>query len=180
MSSPEWVSVSMPYVTPGSAHGGDAWAAEAAQRGGTGTQRLLEVREVTPAAEVAEALRVEAGAAVIVRRRLMLFNEQPVELTDSYYPASIARGTALGEPRKIRGGAVNLLAELGYRPGRVTEDVYTREPTEAQRSMLGLTSGEWVLGLTRVLSTAEGLPVELSVMTMVPQGRRLRYELTIE
>ncbi|MEU1884377.1 UTRA domain-containing protein [Micromonospora sp. WMMD987] len=73
-----------------------------------------------------------------------------------------------------------MLAELGYRPGRATEDVYTRQPTESQRSALGLTAGEWVLGLTRLLSTAEGVPVELSVMTMVPQGRRLRYELIVE
>ncbi|MBM7083321.1 UTRA domain-containing protein [Micromonospora sp. MMS20-R2-29] len=180
MSHPEWISVSMPYVTPRSREGGDAWAAEAAQQGGLGTQKLLEVAEMPPAAEVAEALLVDADTPVIVRRRLMMFDGQPVELTDSYYPASIARGTALSEPRKIRGGAVSLLAELGYRPGRVTEDVYTRQPTESQRSALGLAAGEWVLGLTRLLSTAEGVPVELSVMTMVPQGRRLRYELIVE
>ncbi|MFI9642701.1 UTRA domain-containing protein [Micromonospora sp. NPDC051925] len=180
VSRPEWISVSMPYVRPGSRAGGDAWAAEAAQRGGLGTQSLLEVVELTPAAEVTEALQLDAETPVIVRRRLMMFDGQPVELTDSYYPAPIARGTALSKPGKIRGGAVSLLAELGYRPRRVTEDVYTRQPTESQRGALGLTAGEWVLGLTRVLSTAEGVPVELSVMTMVPHGRRLRYELTVE
>ncbi|WP_425412619.1 UTRA domain-containing protein [Micromonospora halophytica] len=167
----------MPYVTPGS---GDAWAVESAQRGSVGTQRLLEVREMSPPADVALALRLEAGASVIVRRRLMLTDGQPVELTDSYYPASIARGTALGELRKIRGGAVSLLAEMGYRPERVTEDVYTRLPTETEREALGLARGEWVLGLTRLLRTAEDVPIELSVMTMVPQGRRLRYELIVE
>ncbi|NJP34244.1 UTRA domain-containing protein [Micromonospora thermarum] len=176
----EWLSVSMPYVRSHEAHGGDAWAADAAGQGGVGTQRLLEVREVVPVAEVAEAFRLAPGDRVIVRRRLMLLDGQPVELTDSYYPVSIARGTALAEQRKIRGGAVRLLAELGYRPRRVREDVYTRQPDAAERRMLDLTGHEWALGLTRVLSTEEGVPVEVSIMTMVPWGRRLRYELSID
>ena len=33
VSHPEWISVSMPYVTPRSRGGGDAWAAEAAAAG---------------------------------------------------------------------------------------------------------------------------------------------------
>ena len=39
-----WTSVSMPYV---SGQRGDAWGAEAAEHGGTGTQKLLSVDEVT-------------------------------------------------------------------------------------------------------------------------------------
>nr|WP_231935216.1 UTRA domain-containing protein [Micromonospora viridifaciens] len=169
----------MPYVLPGSAGQGDIWAADAERQGGVGTQRLLDVAEVVPGAEVAEALQVEPGSPVVVRRRLMLLDDRPVELTDSYYPVSIARGTALAEPGKIRGGAVGLLATLGYEPGLVREDVYTRMPDEAERRMLGLSGQEWVLGLTRLLSTRQGVPIEASVMTMVPQGRRLRYEMTI-
>ncbi|SCE71137.1 UTRA domain-containing protein [Micromonospora purpureochromogenes] len=180
MTGPEWLSVSMPYVVPRSPQDGDAWAEDATQQGGVGSQRLLEVAKVVPAVEVAEALQVQPGALVVVRRRLMLLNDQPVELTDSYYPASIASGTALAEPRKIRGGAIGLLAELGYRPGQVREDVYTREPDAAERRLLNLTGQDWVLGLTRLLSTRQGVPIEASVMTMVPQGRRLRYELTID
>lgn len=180
MSGPEWLSVSMPYVVPRSPQAGDAWAEDAAQQGGVGAQRLLDVAEVVPTVEVAEALQMEPGAPVVVRRRLMLLNDQPVELTDSYYPGYIASGTALAEPRKIRGGAIGLLAELGYRPGQVREDVYTREPDAIEREVLNLTGQEWVLGLTRLLSTREGVPIEVSVMTMVPQGRRLRYELTVD
>jgi DNA-binding GntR family transcriptional regulator len=179
MSDRTWLSVSMPYVLPTSAGQDDVWAADAAQQGGVGTQRLLEVAEIVPAAEVAEALRVEPGTPVVARRRLMLLDDRPVELTDSYYPTSIARGTALAEPRKIRGGAVGLLAMLGYEPGLVREDVYTRMPDEAEQRVLDLSGQDWVLGLTRLLSTREGVPIEASVMTMVPHGRRLRYEMTI-
>ncbi|MEO3775678.1 UTRA domain-containing protein [Micromonospora sp. B11E3] len=180
MNGPEWVSVSMPYVVARSPHDRDAWSEEAAQHGGVGTQRLLEVGEVAAPEMVAEALRIAPGAQVVVRRRLMLLDDRPVELTDSYYPTSIAQGTALGEHRKIRGGAIGLLAELGYRPAQVREDVYTRVPDTAERSALNLTERDWVLGLTRLLSTDEGVPIEVSVMTMVPHGRHLRYQLSVD
>ena len=81
----DWVSVSLPYVTGGAS---DAWAAEAAGRGGSGTQRLRMVSEVTPPRSVAEALETPAGEQVVVRRRVMLLDEKPVELTDSYYPVA--------------------------------------------------------------------------------------------
>ncbi|HWO68322.1 MAG TPA: UTRA domain-containing protein, partial [Umezawaea sp.] len=56
-------------------------------------QRLREVAEVEPPREVAEALSVAEGELVVVRRRVMSLDGRPVELTDSYYPVAIARGT---------------------------------------------------------------------------------------
>ncbi|MFC7708570.1 UTRA domain-containing protein [Micromonospora lupini] len=179
MNDLEWISVSTPYVTPRLTGETEAWKAEAAQNGGVGTQRLLDVSEIVPAAELAAALNLDTGETVVQRRRLMLLDGQPVELTTSLYPATIARGTGLAELRKIRGGAVTLLAELGYRPRQVSEDVYTRRATDDERSLLELSEDDWVLGLTRVLSTDDGLPVELSVMSMTPGGRRLRYQSSI-
>ncbi|MGO1053673.1 GntR family transcriptional regulator [Crossiella sp. CA198] len=169
-----WTSVSMPYV---SGHRGDAWGAEAAEHGGTGAQKLLGVDEVVASAEVADALRLNLGEPVIVRRRVMLFNDHPVELVESYYPATIALGTRLAEARKIPGGAVALLADLGHQPRHVREDVSARLATPAERTALRLNDPSCVLLLSRVLSTGLGLPVEASVMTMA-DGRRLRYELT--
>ncbi|MDG4790739.1 UTRA domain-containing protein [Micromonospora sp. WMMD1102] len=154
--------------------------AEAVAKGGVGSQRLLNVGEIVPEAEIAEALEIGVGSHAVVRRRLMLFDGRPVELTDSYYPLPIAQGTALAEPRKIKGGAITLLGELGHLPVQVREDVYARRPSETERETLGLSDHEWVLGLSRLSKTADGRPVEVSVMTMVPWGRRLRYELSID
>ncbi|MDQ7904700.1 UTRA domain-containing protein [Phytohabitans sp. ZYX-F-186] len=175
-----WVSVSTPYVTPRSPGDREAWAAEAAQHGHTGTQRLIEVSEVAASPVVAEALRLAADEPVVVRRRLMLLDDKPVELTDSYYPTAIARGTPLAEPRKIPGGAVTLLAELGHRPRRITEDVSSREPTAHERAALALDPQEWVLRLIRVAATDSGQPVEASMITMKARHRHLRYQLTID
>lgn len=170
-----WTSVSMPYV---SGQGGDAWGAEAAAHGGTGTQKLLGVDELPASKEVATMLGLAPGEPVVVRRRLMLFDDHPVELVDSYYPATIARGTRLGEARKIPGGAVAFLAGLGHLPHRVREDVSARLATPDERTALRLDDSSCVLLLTRTLFAENELPVEASVMTMVADGRRLRYELT--
>jgi GntR family transcriptional regulator len=174
-SASPWTSVSMPYV---SGHRGNAWGAEAAEHGGTGTQKLLTVDEVTASATIADMLGLDPGEPVVVRRRLMLFDDRPVELVDSCYPATIAGGTRLADPRKIPGGAVALLADLGYPPRRVREDVSARLATPGQRTDLQLSDPSCVLVLSRVLMTGNDLPVEASVMTMVADGRRLRYELT--
>ncbi|SDD58525.1 GntR family transcriptional regulator [Actinokineospora iranica] len=174
-STGRWTSVSMPYA---SGQRGDVWAAEAAEHGGSGTQKLLSVEEVPASAVVSDMLDLNPGEPVVVRRRLMLFNEHPVELTDSYYPATIARGTKLAEPRKIRGGAVALLADLGHPPRRVREDVSARLATPHEQAALELDALACVLLLARVLLTDNDRPVEASMMTMVAEGRRLRYELT--
>lgn len=170
-----WTSVSMPYV---SGRRGDAWGAEAAEHGGTGTQQLLGVEEVAAPATVADMLGLAPDEPVVVRRRLMLFDNQPVELVDSYYPTRIARDTRLAEARKVPGGAVALLADLGYPPRRVREDVSARLATPSERTILQLDASSCVLLLARILITENDLPVEASVMTMVADGRRLRYELT--
>jgi GntR family transcriptional regulator len=174
-SAGPWTSVSMPYV---SGPRGDAWAAEAAEHGGTGTQKLLSVAEVAASAMIADVLGLHPGELVVVRRRLMLLNDRPVELVDSSYPASIARGTRLAEPRKIPGGAVALLGDLGHPPRRVREDVSARLATPDERTALQLDDPSCVLLLARALISENDLPVEASVMTMVADGRRLRYELT--
>ncbi|WP_312888701.1 GntR family transcriptional regulator [Nonomuraea rhodomycinica] len=172
------MSVSAPYVRP-QAGEPDAWAQEAAQHGQAGTQLLREVAEIEPPAHIAAALGIQPGETVIVRRRTMLLDGQPVELTDSYYPADIARGTRLAEPRKVPGGAVRLLTELGHTPGHADEDVSAREPTDRERQMLHLPAGEWVLVLFRVLKSDAGRPIEASMMTMLARGRHLRYALSL-
>ncbi|WP_236788047.1 GntR family transcriptional regulator [Amycolatopsis sp. GM8] len=170
-----WTSVSMPYV---SGQRGDAWGAEAAEHGGTGTQTLLSVGEVGASESIAVMLGLARYEPVVMRRRLMLLDDHPVELVDSYYPATIARGTRLAEFRKIRGGAVALLADLGHPPRHVREDVSARLATPEERTALQLDDPSCVLLLSRTLIAENDLLVEASVMTMVADGRRLRYELT--
>ncbi|MEU6082963.1 UTRA domain-containing protein [Streptomyces sp. NPDC047108] len=179
MGESEWVSTSMPYVRPRGTSGADAWSTETAAEGRRGTQRIIHAGEVSPPGEVAELLGLPVGEDVVVRRRVMYLDDQPCELTDTYYPLRIARGTALAGTARIRGGAVSLLAQLGHRGVRLREDVIARLPDTDEAGTLGIEETEPVLQLTRLTLDHGDRPVQVDIMTMPSQRQRLRYELRI-
>jgi DNA-binding GntR family transcriptional regulator len=155
----------------------DAWSEEAAQAGRVGTQQIREVVTDEPPLDIAAALRLPPGAQAVVRRRTMLLDDIPVELTDSWYPAGIAVGTALASAGKIKGGSVTLLAELGYAVHEAREDITFRSATADEALALETSPGTPVIVLFRTCFTAAGVPFEASVMVMLAEGRHLRYRL---
>ncbi|MGW6721374.1 GntR family transcriptional regulator [Streptomyces sp. NPDC054995] len=179
MGEGEVISASTHYLAPTEADGGDVWSAEAASVGRRGTQKIVSAGEVAAPERVAGLLAVEQGGPVVARRRIMYLDGEPCELTDTYYPVEIARGTGLAGTAKIRGGAVRLLAELGYVGVRAREDVAARMPSENERASLSLKADEPVLELTRLTLDAAGRPVQADVMVMPPRGQKLRYEIRI-
>ncbi|WP_248966018.1 UTRA domain-containing protein [Sphaerisporangium perillae] len=171
----EWIGSSTSYLSPRAPGQRDAWSEELIETGRSGSQHLREVAEIAPPAQVAQALGMEAGGTVVVRRRMMLVDERPVELTDSYYPATVAAGTPLAEAKKIPGGAPTLLAEIGYSPDEVYEDISIRAPTREEADLLHVQDESLVVVLFRVVMAAGRIPFEASVMTMLPEGRHFRY-----
>jgi DNA-binding GntR family transcriptional regulator len=113
----------------------------------------------------------------VVRRRTILLDDRPVEQADSWYPTGIADGTALARPGKIKGGAITLLADLGYTAHEAREEIEVRAATADESTELALPKGAPVIVLRRTSLTAEEVPFEASVMVMAPQDRRLRYRL---
>lgn len=177
MTDAQWSGSSTPYLGSGQ---GDVWGEEAADQGRTGSQQILKAGPTTASREVAQRLGLPEGANVVERQRLILLDGQPVELAISYWPASWAAETALARPGKIRGGAVSLLAELGYTPGRVDEDVAARPPMGWESEALALTAGEWVLSMIRTIATPEGRPYEVSVMVSPGRIGRLHYSMKVD
>ncbi|MFF7189659.1 UTRA domain-containing protein [Streptomyces sp. NPDC008222] len=172
-SNDAWMGEAQPYLTPRQAGERDAWSTEAAAHGRRGSQRLLAVEEVDPPDTVRAFLAIGPAEKVVVRRRLILLDDEPVELADSYYPARIAHGTRLAERGKIPGGAVTLLAALGFTPeDEPLEDVFAATASSSQCAALRLPPGAPVLVLTRFTASTSGEPMEVSVMTMT---RHLQY-----
>ncbi|MFF8100126.1 UTRA domain-containing protein [Streptomyces sp. NPDC016640] len=168
----------MPYIESGH---GDAWGKEAAGQGRKGTQRILKAGHVVAPPAVSEALAITSGALVASRQRLILLDDTPVELAQSYWPAPVAQHAPLVSTKRIPGGAVSLLATLGYAPGAVTEEVSTRPPTEEEAEALDLTdSTEWILSLTRTISTPDEHPYEVSVMVSPGRVGRLHYSMKVD
>jgi GntR family transcriptional regulator len=145
---------------------GNAWVEDAAEQGKIGTQRLLAVEAGPPTPEVRAGLALTTGEDVVVRRRLILADDQPVEIAESYYPASIAAGTALAEDKKIRGGAVRFLAGAGY-PLDESIDRITSERAGEFADLLAVDQDEPLTVTRRTSSTDNAGPVEYAVNRMV-------------
>lgn len=177
MTDAQWTGSSAPYISPNQ---GDAWGKEAAAQGRSGSQRILFAGEAPAPEAVASAFDLEPGAPVVLRRRLILLDDVPVEIADSYWPPSVAAGTALASPGKVKGGAPTLLASLGYAPVDVDESVQTRPATDEECQALRMSdAGEWVLTLLRVVKDETNRPYE--VFASVAPGRigQLNYSMKV-
>ncbi|MGK5641003.1 UTRA domain-containing protein [Streptomyces sp. URMC 126] len=179
MSAQRWESESARYLVPRGHGRPDAWAEEAAERKGRGGQRLLEAGVVTPSGDVARALELADGESAVLRRRLVLLDDAPVEIVTSHYPGRIAEGTPLAGPGKIPGGAVTFLAELGYLAKKVEEGVGCRMPTADERALLRLGEHEPVLVVSRLVLADGDVPTEVCEMVMNARNRTVRYRMRI-
>lgn len=154
-----------------------SWKSAAERLGMRGTQQLTEVGEVAAADDVGGLLGVEPGSAVVVRRRVMLLDGEPVQLADSYYPLDLARGTPIAEPSKLPGGTVATLERLGLELGDFEEQVSARAATPEERQALQLADGVPVLVLTRTTYTTDRRPVEVSQAVLAADRHQLTYRL---
>lgn len=166
------------YMAPAAEGEPFRWLTEAVKSGGQGRSTLLDVTDAVPPADVRELLGLDDGQTAVLRRQLLTINDEPVELVASYYPADIARGTAITENRKIRGGTPTLLANLGYPPRLSVDRVSARVPTQEQAAALRLPGNLPVLRTLRVVYSDDTRPIEATVMVKAGHLYELRYEFT--
>ncbi|MGW3338193.1 GntR family transcriptional regulator [Streptomyces sp. NPDC001009] len=168
------------YMAPAPSGEPYRWLTEAAKLGARPASSLLDVRETSAPADVAAALRISGDEAVLVRQQLLTLDDEPVELVKSYYPMAIARGTAITEKRKIRGGTPALLAELGFPPRTSVDRVSARVPTQEQYRALRLPSDLPVLRTLRVVFSDDERPIEATVMVKAGHLYELQYEFSAQ
>ncbi|MFE4653588.1 GntR family transcriptional regulator [Streptomyces sp. NPDC056707] len=155
------------------------WISEAEKRSQRGSSKLIEVAAVTPPSEVAQALRLEQDCQVLMRKQVLFLDEEPTELTRSYYPLDLAQGTAMMERRKIRGGTPALLSELGYPTREFTDEVSSEIPTEDEVVALELPKDMPVLLTFRVVYSDNDRPIEVSLLAKAAHRYRMRYRLSV-
>jgi GntR family transcriptional regulator len=166
------------YMAPAERGERFRWLAEAEKTGGRARSRLLEVSETVPPADVRGLLGLEDDEPAVLRSQILTIDDEPVELVASYYPVAIARGTAVAESRRIRGGTPTLLTELGFPPRLSVDRVSARIPTQEQATALRLPGNLPVLRTLRVVYTTGDRPVEATVMVKAGHLYELRYEFT--
>jgi GntR family transcriptional regulator len=153
------------------------WIAAAARRDRVGSSTLIEVGERPAPAQVASAFGLSPGELVVMRHQLLLLDEEPAELVWSYYPTDVARGTALAENRKMKGGSPTVLDSLGYPLRNAVDQVGARFATVAEFVALKLPEDIPVLRQFRVAYTDQQRPIEVTVMVKAGQQYEVQYEL---
>jgi GntR family transcriptional regulator len=125
-------------------------------------------------------LRLAPGTTAIVRTRILFHNDQPVELSASYYPADIAANSSLAKTAKIRGGAPQALAELGFPQRTFVDRISARPPTVEEAETLDLPDGTPVIRQLRVIYSDNDHPVEASVLIKGAHLYELLYRQAVE
>ncbi|WP_431784356.1 GntR family transcriptional regulator [Streptomyces chumphonensis] len=164
------------YIAPRSGAARSRWSIAADDWTGRGSNRILAVGEVPPPARVARALDVPDGQPVVRRQRLGLLDDEPAEVTWSYYPVDLARGTALAERKKIRGGAPAVLAELGHDLVGHADEITARPATTEEYELIEVPGDVPVLEVWRVAWSAFR-PVEATVMVKPAHLFAMGYEV---
>jgi GntR family transcriptional regulator len=124
----------------------------------------IERLEASP--RIAEALGVQRGDPVILRRRHYVLNDKPVLMADSYIPADLAEGTAITQEDTGAGGIYARLNDIGHGPVRFKEEVRARMPYRSEASLLRLDPGTPVICVVRSAFDADGRTVEINEMTL--------------
>jgi GntR family transcriptional regulator len=134
----------------------------------------VEVARGVAPPEVAERLHLSQGDQVLIRRRRMLADGQPVQLATSYLPLQLVEGTQIEQADTGTGGTYARLEELGHRLGRFQEDLSARMPLPDEARALRLGAGVPVIRVVRTAFDEQGAPVEVNEMVLAAD----RYELT--
>lgn len=108
------------------------------------------VGEMPAPADVASALGVEPGEPIVFRGRRFTVEGRPVQLSTSYFPVELARGTPITYTDTGPGGVYARLADQGVGPDRFVERIDARAPYPDEAADLALPgSGGLVFEITR-------------------------------
>ncbi|WP_394427228.1 GntR family transcriptional regulator [Streptomyces sp. SGAir0957] len=167
------------YMPPAGAGQPYRWISEAQKRSQRGSVTLLSVDEVNPPYEVRQALGLPDDGQALLRKQILCLDDEPTELTQSYYPLELAEGTAIMERRKIKGGTPTLLADLGYPPRSFVDEVSSEIPTEEEVVALQLPKDMPVMMTFRIVYSDKALPIEASLLTKAAHRYRMRYAIDL-
>jgi GntR family transcriptional regulator len=155
--------------------------AQALEQGQRPLQVIRKVATIGAPAEVAMRLDIDEGAPVVVRRRIFMLEGLPAALTDSYYPAGIAAGTAIERPARIKGGVHALIEDpdgpIRRQIARSVDDITGRMPTPEEVRELGLPLGVPVFRVLRTVYDTEARPLEVQDSVAAADRHEFRYEV---
>ena len=125
-------------------------------------RRFIDCRRQRAGADVARALELRSGDAVVQVRRLLLYRTQPVVLDDIWLPGALFKGLTAERLSDYRGPMYGLFeTEFGVRMIRARERLRAVAADDVAASWLDVAAGTPLLSVERVSFTYDDKPVEL-------------------
>lgn len=159
--------------------GAATFNAEIARQGRIGRQDIYEVEVVPADAEPAAWLDVEEGTSLLVRRRVMLVDEEPYQLGDSYYDYELVKDTKIAGAAPIEEGVITVLERAHGAPVHYfLDDLSFRMPTPREAELLDLGPGVPVVRVVRVAYDDNDRPLEAFDQLLAGDRHTLRYQVS--
>ncbi|WIM94021.1 GntR family transcriptional regulator [Actinoplanes oblitus] len=136
----------------------------------------IVVEEAPASAEIAEALGVPAGAAVLTRARRFAVEDRIVQTATSHLPLDVvAAAPAVGYTGPGPGGIYARMTDAGLGPETFRETLVCRMPTSAESEVMALPRGTPVVAVTRFAYTGARRCVEVNEMVLDASAYTLEY-----
>jgi GntR family transcriptional regulator len=125
-------------------------------------RRFIDCRRLRAPSDIARALELKSGDAVVQVRRVLSFRGAAVVLDDIWLPGQLFKGLTAERLSDYRGPMYGLFeAEFGVRMIRAEEKIRAVAADAAAAELLGIAPGAPLLSVERLSLTYGDRPVEL-------------------
>jgi len=129
---------------------------------GPAARTIIDCKRNRASADVARALGLRTGDAVLQVRRVLAFAGVPTILEDIWLPGSPFKGLTAERLASYQGPMYALFeTEFGVRMVRANESIRAVNPDAEQARLLGVSSQTPLLSVERVAYTYNDAPMEL-------------------
>jgi GntR family transcriptional regulator len=133
-----------------------------ASKEGPAQRRIIECKRLRAPADIARALGLRSGDAVLHVRRVLSFQQVATILEDLWLPAAPFKGLTAERLDSYRGPMYALFeTEFGVRMVRAEEKIRALAASEPACELLKVKAGEPLLSVERTAFTYNALPMEL-------------------
>jgi GntR family transcriptional regulator len=129
---------------------------------GPAQRHIVDCKRLRAPSDVARALALRAGDAVLQVRRVLSFADKPTILEDLWLPGAPFKGLTADRLRGYEGPMYALFeTEFGVRMVRAEEKIRAVLPDEEQCALLTVPAGTPLLSVERLAYTYNDTPMEL-------------------
>ena len=140
--------------------------------------RLLDVKRTKAGADAARLLQLKTGDAVLVLRRVLEYESEPVVLVEITLPAALFRGLTKARYDAYRGSMYSFFeSQFGVRMLKAQEKIRAVAADGPTARILGTDAGAPLLAVDRVTLTYGDRPVEVRRGLCVTRGYHYLNEL---